>query len=332
MKIRFSVQREEWRMKTETFYLLENRPDVRLKSYIWEDSPQLLNGRKRPAVIICPGGGYLQAGDNEGEPTAFKFASMGYHAFVLHYSTYHVSFEDFFGLFATLDGTAEHAASFLKKYPPSSENMYPMPMIDIGRAMLLIREHAEEWNVDMDRIALCGFSAGAHNSAMFCTNWHKPVITDALSCKSEDIRPAALILGYTVSDYPLMNAMRNAAPAPIAEFFDISNTLFTGSAAPEGERAELLSPSRNVDEHTPPTFLWAVADDTLVPVQNTLLMGTALADHHVPFEMHIFEHGQHGIGLGTQASAGTKEQIFEDAGKWSDLAGKWLEKRFALFR
>lgn len=46
--------------------------------------------------------------------------------------------------------------------------------------------------------------------------------------------------------------------------------------------------------------------------------------------MHIFEHGQHGIGLGTQASAGTKEQIFEDAGKWSDLAGKWLEKRFAL--
>lgn len=317
-------------MKTETHYLIPGRRDVWLKSYLWEDSPQLLSGKKRPAVIVCPGGGYLQAGDNEGEPTALKFASMGYHAFVLHYSTYDLSFEDFYGLFATLDGTPEHASAFLKAHPPKPESMYPLPMLDIGRAMLLIREHSEAWQVDMDRIALCGFSAGAHNSSMFCTNWQNPIITEALGCDKEAIRPAALILGYTFSDYFLMRDMMANAPAPIAEFFDISNTLFTGSADPDDALMAKLSPALNVTEHMPPTFLWAVADDTLVPVQNTLTLGTALANHRIPFEMHIFEHGQHGIGLGTQASAGSREQVFEDAGKWSDLAGKWLEKRFAL--
>ena len=317
-------------MLTNTYPLLENRNDVWLKSYIWEDTPQLLAGKMRPAVIICPGGGYLQVGDNEGEPTALKFASMGYHAFVLHYSSYNVSFEDFFGLFSTLDGTKEHADAFLKKYPPRQENFYPMPMLDIGRAFLLIREHCQEWHVDMDKIALCGFSAGAHNCAMYCTHWQESILSEALHCKSEDIRPAALLLGYTISDYGVMNAQRKNCPAATAEFFDIANTLFTGTALPEGELAEKISPARHVTGHMPPTFLWSVADDALVPVQNTLYMALKLSEQGIPFEVHVFEHGAHGIGLGTQASASFRGQVFEDAGKWSDLAEKWLQKRFAL--
>lgn len=317
-------------MKTETIYLIEDRTDVWLKTYIWDDSKQLLNGKKRPAVIVLPGGGYLQAGDSEGEPTAIRFASMGYHAFVLHYSTYDLGFEEFFGLFAMLDGTAEQTAELLKKYPSKPESAWPMPMIDVGRAFLKIREHADEWLVDMDRIALCGFSAGAHNAAMYCTNWQNPVLTDSLCCTKEELKPGALILGYTISDYGIMNELIGKMPKTVAEFFRISNQIYTGSPVPDEEIVQKTSPARNITEDMPPTFLWACADDALVPVQNTIQMAEALANHNIPFEMHIFEHGEHGIGLGTQASAGMKSQVFEDVGKWPKLAGKWLEKRFAL--
>lgn len=317
-------------MKTETIYLIKGRTDVWLKTYIWDDSKQLLNGKKRPAVIVLPGGGYLQAGDNEGEPTALKFASMGYHAFVLHYSTYNFSFEEFYGLFANLNGTKEQTAEYLKKYPPKETCLYPCPMLDVGRAFLKIREHADEWLVDADRIALCGFSAGAHNAAMYCANWQNTILTDALHCAKEQLKPASLILGYVVGDYGLMNSFMDKVPAPIAEFFQISNQIYTGNPVPSEEIAAAASPARLVTESMPPTFLWACANDSLVPVQNTLAMANALADHNVPFEIHVFENGAHGIGLGTQASAAAAEQIFEEAGAWSDLAGKWLMKRFAL--
>ena len=75
-------------MKTDLIRLYENREDVTLTCYLWDDSPELLNGKKRPAVLICPGGAYLGCSDREGEPVALRFASMGYHAFVLRYSTY----------------------------------------------------------------------------------------------------------------------------------------------------------------------------------------------------------------------------------------------------
>lgn len=318
-------------MKTEKIYLLEGREDIWLKSYLWEESIQLRPGQNRPAVIVLPGGGYLQAGDNEGEPVALKFASMGYHAFVLHYSTYNVSFEDFFGLFASMDGTPEQTEEFLKKYVPKKECVYPMPILDVGRAFLKIREQAEKWHVDMERIALCGFSAGAHNAAMYCTNWHTDLIAEKLKCRKEDLKPAALVLGYTLSDYTIMREFREKVPPTIKEFFDISNQIYLGTADITDEMAKKASPAKQVTEHMPPTFLWSCANDAMVPVQNTIRMAEALADQNIPFELHIFEQGAHGIGLGTQASASAPNMIFEDAGTWSDLAGKWLQKRFFLF-
>ena len=94
--------------------------------------------------------------------------------------------------------------------------------------------------------------------------------------------------------------------------------------------AVLVCPARNVTENTPPTFLWATAEDELVPVQHSIRMAHALADKHIPFEMHIFEEGPHGLGLADQATAEAKSQIYPDAAKWADLAGEWLKKRFAL--
>ena len=79
-----------------------------------------------------------------------------------------------------------------------------------------------------------------------------------------------------------------------------------------------------------PTFLWATSEDALVPVQHSLIMARALAESNIPFELHVFEQGPHGLGTADQAGAEAKSQIYPDAAKLVELAGCWLEKRFAL--
>ncbi len=307
-------------MISEVIKLYEDRNDVTLTTYILQDSPQLLAGGRRPAIIICPGGAYLDCSDREAEPVAMKFASMGYHTFVLRYSRYGTepdgSKADFFGR--------------MSKPLPKEHCLYPTHMREIGKSMLIIHEHAAEWLVDTEKIAVCGFSAGAHNAAMYATRWHEEIICGFFGEEKEKFRPAAAILGYTLSDYLLMKEAVQASSPQDAAFFGVSNTAFLGEAIPSDEKLLEVSPARHVTENTPPTFLWATAADALVPIQQTMRMATALADSHIPFEMHIFEEGPHGLSLATPASAGGKTMVNADAAKWADLAGCWLEKRFAL--
>lgn len=301
-------------MYIKTIKLYEDREDVTLTTYVLADSEELLNGRKRPAVIICPGGAYLGCSDREAEPVAIKFASMGYHAFVVRYSTYME------GKMGVPDAS--------KEFPVKEFCVYPAPLRDLGKSMLIVREHAQEWLVDTDKIAVCGFSAGAHNAAMYATNWHTPVLSEFFHEEPEMFKPAAAILGYTLSDYILMNKMPKN---PIEEqLFTASSIALLGEAKPNDQRLIEVSPARHVTDQTPPIFLWATAADSLVPVQHTLCMAQALATAHIPFEVHVFEEGMHGLSLATQASAGAKNQIDTAAAKWTDLVEVWLEKRFAL--
>lgn len=302
-------------MKTVTMKLYEGREDVSLTGYILEDSPELMNGGTRPAILICPGGAYFKCSDREGEPIALRFAAMGYHAFVLRYSVYNEGAEGFVDLSRPLE--------------PKPWLQYPAPMLEIGRAMLLIREHAGEWLVDTDRIALCGFSAGGHNAAMLASKWHTPMIADALGGPSERFRPAALILGYPLTDYVYMDATVKDNPRDAA-FFNGSNTAYLGTARPGRALLEEVSPALNVTEHMPPTYIWATAADDLVPVQHSIRLAHALADRKIPFELHIFEEGPHGLALSDQASSGARSQIYPDAAKWVPLASAWLEKRLTL--
>ena len=131
-------------MLVKTIELYYNRANVTLTTYVLDDSPEMLNGRKRPAILICPGGAYLGCSDREAEPIALRFASMGYHAFVLRYSTYLNRFLD------DIDPAV----------PVNPDSVHPAPMRDIGKAMLIIRENADDWLLDTDKIVLCGFSAG----------------------------------------------------------------------------------------------------------------------------------------------------------------------------
>ncbi|MCI6464176.1 MAG: alpha/beta hydrolase [Faecalicatena sp.] len=301
-------------MLTEEIKLYPDREDVTLTTYVIAEKGELHAQGNRPAVLICPGGGYFNCSDREAEPVALKFASMGYHAFVLRYSTY--------------DEGKNQFPDLTRQIEPKEKTKHPAPVRDIGKAMLYIREHAKAWSVDMGRVAVCGFSAGAHNSAMYSVYWNSPLLTEFFGVDAEMLRPAAVILGYTLSDYIFMKGVKKNEMD--TAFFAASNTAFLGEANPSEEKLREVSPALNVTENTPPTFLWATAADGMVPVQHSLRMAHALADHKVPFEIHIFEEGDHGLSVATQASAMSRTMLNQDAAKWVGLAECWLEKRFAL--
>lgn len=301
-------------MIINTIQLYPDRPDVTLTTYVLSDSRELLNGQIRPAVLVCPGGAYLNCSDREAEPVALRFAAMGYHAFVLRYSNYSNNIPGMFPL------------DKVEKVNPNS--LYPAPMRDIGKAFLTIRAHAAEWLVDVDRIAICGFSAGGHNCAMYSVYWQDLVLSEFFDAEPAMFKPAAAILGYPICDYRLMFGL---ITDPIAQMVsDAASIAYMGTKTPSAELLETLSPALHISNNTPPTFLWTTAGDALVPAENTTRMANALAQAGIPFEVHIFEEGPHGLSLADQATAGSLQEINADAQIWIELAAIWLKKRFAL--
>lgn len=304
-------------MKCEKICLYDDDPNVTLTTYVLDDSPEMLKGKKRPAVLVCPGGAYMFVSDREAEPIAMRFAAMGYHAFVLRYSVYSNS-----GCRFPVPGES----------PAYQKGVTPGPMREIGMAMLKIREHAEEWKVDMDKIILTGGSAGANNCAEYCVNWNKPVIYEYLNAKPEDLRPAAAVLAYGVYDYVLMQKTLEK----IGDQFRLEmnrgfNLAFFGDPDPSEETMAAGSPINFVSkEGTPPMFLWATREDNTVPVDQTLTMALALENAGVPCETHIFENGDHGLSTADLDSAEALEQVAPDVAVWVRLADTWLRKRFAV--
>lgn len=280
-------------MKTECFKLLDGREDVTLTSYLIDDSVEMLKGGTRPAVIVCPGGAYFWCGDREGEPIALKFAGLGYHAFVLRYSL-------------------------------RDKCRTPQPMRDIAKAFELIGMHAKEWKVDVNQIAICGFSAGGHNCAMYANYWNSAVIKDYIANDNIVLKPAACILGYPLTDYVYMNECVRDDKAAF-DFFDNSNRYFIGDDWMDKDLT-YISPARLVNADTPPTFIWTTAGDNLVPCEQSSLYATALAQKKIPFELHIFQDGDHGMALCDEASAGCIDHMNSDAAIWMDLCKTWIRK------
>lgn len=208
--------------------------------------------------------------------------------------------------------------------------VHPNPMLDIGRAILYVREHAQEWGVDDNRIAICGFSAGAHNCAMYATMWTSPVVQDYFQVEKQKLRPDICILGYTLSDYTYAKEQNGDDQSLDSMLFEASCKAFLGNDYKKDEKLAEVSPALQVSAETPPVFLWATAEDTLVPVQHSLRMAHALADQKIPFEIHIFENGPHGLSMANQSSSATKSFCFPDAAKWVGLCEAWMMKRFSL--
>jgi acetyl esterase/lipase len=288
---------------------------ARVETYILQDSPEFQNHQKKPAVIVCPGGAYLGTSDREAEPVALRFNAMGYHAVVLRYNTFYYHFTDVFGDLSTT--------------PTNPNSKWPGPLHDLGKTMLLLREKAEEWCIDPDRIAVCGFSAGGNLAGNLATRWNDPELALMLGVSSEQLRPAAVILGYPVLDYFLMRDLCRAHPDETgARLFDSCNIASFGVTQPTDDMLAEISPIAAVSKETVPCFIWHTASDPLVFVENSLDFARKLSGYKIPFELHIFPEGPHGMALADETTVNEPDMLDPDVAGWIDLAKAWLHRMF----
>jgi acetyl esterase/lipase len=162
--------------------------------------------------------------------------------------------------------------------------LYPAPMLDVQRAIRTVRSKADEFGVRKDRVGVWGFSAGGHVASTAATHFDsgRPGDPDVIECVSS--RPDFAILAY-----PIISMEARATHGGSRR-----NLL---GPAPDPKLVELMSNDQQVTQATPPTFLFHTDDDKAVPVINSVLFFTALKRYGVPAEMHIYEHGRHGVGL-----------------------------------
>ena len=246
-------------------------PDTSLEGYILDCKITLGQEIKRPAVVVCPGGGYVYCSDAEAEPVALSYASSGFHAFILRYSV------------------GWNAAGFA-------------PLKQISWVIGMLREKAEEWNIDPEKIIVCGFSAGGH-------------LALASGVMAEN-RPNAMILGYP------------ATFAPSWSGIDFMLKLLTGKeTVTEVDEPEFnLVPK--IDKNSPPVFLVATAKDALTP-HGALAVAKKYSDLGLGYELYIFQYGPHGYSLANETSANGSYRLLDPAfAQWQKLSVEWIFKTF----
>lgn len=183
--------------------------------------------------------------------------------------------------------------------------MYPNAYLDAQRAIRYVRFHASTWGLDTAKIGLLGFSAGGHLTATAGTRHDEgdPEAADPIDRVSS--RPDLLVLCYPVitmkDEYTHMGSRNNQ----IGE-------------APTAEQIDLLSNELHVKADTPPTFLWHTSEDGAVPVENSLSFAAGLSRAGVPFDLHVYDHGRHGLGLASDDV---------HIANWSAVCGLWLKGR-----
>ena len=229
--------------------------------------------RRRPLVLVFPGGAYAWRSDREAEPVALRLLSLGIQAAVVRYSV--------------------------------APARYPAALEEAAESVAFARAHAEEWFCDPHKIAVLGFSAGGHAAAHIGLKWHQMP-------QGRDCRPDAMILSYPVitsGEYAHRGSIENL----LGDDYEILK--------------EEVSLERFVRDDTPPAFLWHTREDASVPPENSLLLAGELCRHGIAFELHIWQHGEHGMSLGSDqvypAGAGN---IRPECQEWIDMAARWLRE------
>jgi acetyl esterase/lipase len=201
-------------------------------------------------------------------------------------------------------------AGIVLKYRIAPRYRHPAPLQDAQRALRYTRANAQQWHLDPRRVGILGFSAGGHLASTAGTHFDSgnpdaPDPIDRQSC-----RPDFMILVYPVISFT----------APYAHGGSRNNLLGKNADA---KLAENLSNEKQVTAQTPPTFLVHTSEDKGVPPENSVAFYLALQQHRVPAELHIFEKGRHGLGLGP------RDMPFA---RWPELCAAWLRTQQIIAR
>lgn len=180
-------------------------------------------------------------------------------------------------------------AGFVLKYRLGTSGYHHPSMVqDAARAVRLVRSKAAEWNLDKARVGIMGSSAGGHLASTLMTHFDAGNTNATDVVEQESSRPDLGILCYPVIT---MGQLTHGGS---------KNNLL--GEKPSQELVWELSNELQVTPQTPRCFIWHTFDDTIVPVENSLQFADALRKANVPFDLHIYQHGNHGMGLGGKYS------------------------------
>ncbi|MBQ8005332.1 MAG: alpha/beta hydrolase, partial [Clostridia bacterium] len=267
----------------EQIDLFPDAENTYLKALICDKMPMAFNNNRK-AVLVLPGGGYhMFCEGREGDAVARAFLAAGFNAFILRYSV------------------APYASDF-------------RPLRQVAYAIKYIRENAERFSIDPDKVFVIGFSAGGHLAASSGVLWNSDVLSDIVGDSPADIvRPNGMMLSYPV--------ITSGEFAHRGSFLNLC-----GKEDATEEEMAVYSLEKFVDASTPPTFIWHTFTDNCVPLENSLLFADALRKNSVPFELHVYPEGWHGMSLATPEVLGGEEgKYFEHLGTWFSLAVQWTD-------
>jgi acetyl esterase/lipase len=196
-------------------------------------------------------------------------------------------------------------SAFVLRYRLGPRYHHPVELGDGQRAVRYVRAHASEYGIDPHRLGIWGFSAGGHLASSVGTHFDAGNRGSADPIDRESSRPDFMILAYPVITFEEPFLHRGSRNALLGE-------------SPDPALIALLSNERQVNKETPPTFLFHTSDDPVVPVENSIAFYAALHKAGVPAEMHIYEHGEHGVGLARNNPA---------LSTWPELLSNWLKAR-----
>ena len=200
-------------------------------------------------------------------------------------------------------------ATFVLSYGVKENAANYRPLKQVALAIRHVRENAAKYNVDPNYVFTCGFSAGGHLAATAGVLWNIPQVKEALGDAPEGInRPTGMILCY---------------PVITAGDFAHKGSFHKLCGSKEAAQADMdrFSLELHVDETTPPAFIWHTWSDNIVPIKNALLMAEAMTDAGVPFELHVYPDGPHGLALCNEQT----RMLNPHCEGWIKLAIRWVK-------
>lgn len=273
--------------------------------YLHEPNEEIDPNRKFPVMVVVPGGGYMWTSFREAEPIALEFFAKDYHTIVVDYDT--EGLEAYGGKKGTVPK---------EELPQKPVSTFPNPLVELAEAVAIVREHAEEWAVQEDKISVLGFSAGGNLTGLLGVYWKEQWLEDLVGKSKELYKPNHLVIAYGALD--LTNGADKESNVSLG---------IIGKLKASKEELEKVSPVYLVNEDTPPAFIWHTGEDPLVPDRDSLKFALAMDEKERPYELHIYEKGIHGVALGDSRTSRKENQSNKQASTWVDLLMGWLEKQ-----
>lgn len=200
--------------------------------------------------------------------------------------------------------------TFILSYSVGEKAKNFEPLIQLASTIAQIRSKGEDWVTDPNNIAVCGFSAGGHLACSLGTLFNDERFLQVFASDAI-IRPDAMILCY-----PVITA---------DEYANVVSIETVSGGKKGSSNYKWFGLDQHVDNHTPPAFIWHTAEDACVPVENSLKMAFALSAKKVPYELHIFPYGNHGMSVCSNQV--NSESAYN--GRWVGMSIDWLKLQFS---